>query len=180
MSTTEVSVPVGMTADTVKLLVDHVASSRTAVARVSSVMEQQEVEIGPATAAQLASVEHLWRRLLEGYGVYGAADIAALRGATPGNRSVATNLARRAGLIGFMRGRVKVYPRFEFKGRDVHPNWRAVSAPLVEAGWDDEDILLWMVSPNTALDHREPAALINDENAVALRAVVEREALGVW
>lgn len=180
MSTTEVPVPEGMTAESVKRLVQHVASSRAALARISSVMEQQEVEVGPTTSAQLASVEHLWRHLLDRYGVYGAADIAGLRGAKTSNRSVATNLAKREGLIGFMRGRVKVYPRFEFKGRGVHPNWRAVSAPLVEAGWDDEDILLWMVSPNTTLGGREPAELIEGKDADALRTLVEREALGVW
>lgn len=180
MSTTEVPVPEGMTAEGVRRLVQHVAASRSAVARVSSLMEQQEAEIGPATSAQLASVEHLWRHLLDRYGIYDAADIATLRGAKPGSRSVATNLAKRDGLIGFMRGRSKVYPTFQFKGRGVHPNWRAVSAPLVEAGWDDEDILLWMVSPNAALDGREPAALIDEGDAGPLRAVVAREALGVW
>lgn len=180
MSTTEVPVPEGMTAETVKQLVQHVGLSRSAVARVSLVMEQQDVEVGPATSAQLASVEHLWRHLLDRYGVYGAADIASLRGAKPGSRSVATNLAKREGLIGFTRGRVKVYPRFEFKGRGVHPNWRGVSAPLVKAGWDNEDILLWMVSPNAALGGREPAALVDEGDARALREIVEREALGVW
>ncbi len=178
MTTTEVRIPDGMTADAVNSLLDHVATSRTAVARIAAAL--RDAEVGPATAAQLAAVEQRWRHLIDRYGVYDAHEIATLRGAKPGNRSVATNLAKRGGLIGFTRGRAKVYPRFEFRGGDVHPAWRAVSAPLVDAGWDDEDILLWLVSPNAALDGREPAALIDARDPSELVAVVEREALGVW
>lgn len=180
MNTMSVPVPEGMTPASVEQLVRHVGASRSAVGRLALVMEQQAAEIGPATSAHLASVEHLWRHLLNKYGVYGATDIALLRGANPNSRSVATNLAKREGLIGFMRGRNKAYPKFEFKGRGVHPNWRGISAPLLDAGWDDEDILLWMVSPRPSLGGLEPAELIDSADVGLLIAEVERDVLGVW
>lgn len=62
----------------------------------------------------------------------------------------------------------------------MHPNWKAVSAPLTHAGWDDEDILLWMVAPNPALDDHEPAELIDTPRTTQLLQLAEREALGVW
>lgn len=180
MTTVRIAVPEGMKPETFRRYLDQVATSRTANARIAAVMEQQEVETGPATAAQLAAVEHLWRHLINRYGVYGSADIARMRGAKPTNRSVATNLAKAHGLIGLARGNAKVYPSFEFRGTEPHPQWRAASQPLIEAGWDGQDILLWMVSPNPTLDGREPAALIDSDDVGTLVRLVETEARGVW
>lgn len=182
MSTVEVPVPEGMDPATFQQYVAEVVANRSAVSRVATVMEQQEAEVGPATVAQLARVEHLRRHLAGTYGVLRAADIATLRGAKATNRSVATHLARTQGLLGYTVGRAKVYPAFQFKGSQVHPRWGAVSVPLVEAGWEEEDILLWMASANAALAGREPAALIDgrDEDVAALLALVEQEARGTW
>lgn len=180
MTSVEVPVPQGMSPDVFRRFLEQVTAGHAASVRIAAVMEQQVVEIGPAIAAQLASVEHLWRHLINHYGVYGAADIARMRGAKPTNRSIATNLAKTHGLIGVSRGNAKYYPAFEFNGPDPHPRWSAVSRPLVEAGWDNLDILLWMVSPNPALDGREPAALIDSDDADALLRLVETEARGIW
>lgn len=175
-----VPVPAGITASAWKRCLTGIARNRAAVAHIAAVMEQEEAEVGPATAGQLAAVEHLWRHLMKRYGVYSARDIAELRGAKATNRSLASKLAKKEGLLGYTRGRAKVYPRFQFKGQLVHPNWNAVSAPLTEAGWDDEDILLWMVAPSPALDGHEPAELIDTPRAAEVIQLAEREALGVW
>ncbi|HEY5878092.1 MAG TPA: hypothetical protein VIU11_04235 [Nakamurella sp.] len=180
MTSVDVTVPKGMNPAAFRRALNQIAASSAASARIAAVMEQQDVETGPATAAQLAAVEHLWRHLISHYGAYGAADIARMRGAKPTNRSIATNLAKSHGLIGFPRGNAKVYPAFEFKGSEPHPQWPAVSRPLIEAGWDGQDILLWMVSPHPALDGREPAALIDRAEVGALIRLVETEARGVW
>lgn len=180
MSTTEVPVPDGVAPATWRRYVAQLASSKSAVSRIAAVMQQEEAEVGAATAAQVASVEHLWRHLIQKYGVYHGADIATMRGAKASNRSVATNLAKREGLMGFVRGRAKAYPKFQFKGSGVHPSWRAVSAPLIDAGWDDEDILLWMVSPNVGLAGSEPAELIDTARLAEVVEAVRREAQGIW
>lgn len=180
MSSVEVPVPKGMEPDVFRRFLVQVTASRGATARIAAAMEQQDAETGPATAAQLAAVEHLWRHLIHRYGVYNAADIARMRGAKPTNRSIASNLAKAHGLIGFPRGNAKVYPAFEFNGPHPHPQWLAVSQPLVQAGWDSQDILLWMVSPHPALDGREPAGLIDSDDVGMLIRLVGTEARGVW
>lgn len=180
MTTVEVPVPPGMDPETVRGYVQQVVASRTATARIAAVLQAQEVATGPATAAQLAAVEKLWRHLIDDYGVYTSADIARMRGAKASNRSIASNLAKAHGLIGVVRGHSKVYPAFEFAGSEPHPAWPAASQPLVDAGWDGLDILLWMVSPNARLSGREPAALLDSADVDELIAVVETEARGAW
>lgn len=179
MATIEVRVPDGMAEKEFKRYMDRISSTRTALARISSLLEHEKASVGPATAAQLVSVENLWRHLINTYGVYDSTDIASLRGAKHDNRSVATYLTKTAGLIGFSRGRMKLYPKFQFKGRNVHPNWSHICQPLLDAGWHDDDILLWMVSANAAFNGQEPAERI-DTDAHTLREVVEQEAAGIW
>lgn len=179
MATVEVPVPDGMSAETFREYMSRISDTRATMLRITAELERSDAEVGPAAVAQLAQVEHLWRHLIDTYGVYTSADIAALHGAKPGNRSIATNLAKLGGLIGFTRGRRKLYPRFEFDRGRVHPNWSRVSNPLIQSGWDPEDVLLWMVSENVSLNRQEPAELINTD-ADTLQQLVEREALGVW
>lgn len=179
MSTVTVPVPAGVPADGFKKYLEQIAANQAVLRRVAAVLQEEKSEIGPATVGQLAQVEHLWRHLIDTYGVYTSAEIAELRGAKASNRSIATNLAKTADLIGFSRGRMKVYPRFQFNGRQPHPDWGRMCGPLRAAGWGDEDILLWMVSPHAGLDRREPAELIdNDPDRVADLAA--QEARGTW
>lgn len=180
MAVIEVPVPEGLAPEPFRQYMNQVAASTVATARIASVIERQEAETGPGTAAQLAAVEHLWRHLISRYGVYGSSDIARMRGAKPTNRSIAANLAKAHGLIGFPRGNAKVYPAFEFSGHEPHPRWREVSEPLVAAGWDGQDILLWLVSPHQALDGREPASLLDGGDVDELVRQVRLEARGVW
>lgn len=179
MTTVEVPVPPGMEPEMVRDYVRHLLASRTATERVAAVLQQQDAATGPATAAQLASVEQLWRHLIDD-GVYTAADIARLRGAKPSNRSVASNLAKTHGLIGVARGHAKVYPVFEFSGAEPNPAWAPATRPLLDAGWEGPDILLWMVSPNARLSGREPATLLNPDGEDQLISLAETEARGVW
>lgn len=180
MTTIQIAVPRGMTADGLRRLVGEIAASRTASARVAATMEREERPPGPGVAAQLAAVEALWRHLIDTYGTYTATDIAVLRGSDPKNRSLATRLAKAHRLIAFTRAGVKHYPTFEFRGGEAHPNWKPTVQPLVDAGWEDDDILLWLVSPHPALSGREPAALIDSKRAAEVAAVAANDALGTW
>lgn len=180
MTTIEVAVPDGMTAGAVRRLIDEIASSRTASARVAAAMQRETNPPGPGVAAQIAAVEALWRHLIDTYGTYTSADIAKLRGADPKNRSVATSLAKTHHLISFTRRGSRHYPTFEFKGGEPHPNWKPLIAPLVAADWDDDDILLWLVSPHPALSGREPAEFIDTSHANEAVAVATNDARGTW
>jgi hypothetical protein len=179
MQVIEVRVPVGTDAAVVERYAQELVRSNVARDRVATALEKDPV--GPGVSAQLAAVEQLWRHLSEDYGVYRAGDIARLRGASATNRSLASRLAKQEGLLSFTRGGAKVYPQFQFKGSNVHPDWRAVVGPLAEAGWDSEDTLLWMVSPHPLLGMREPAqVLVEDSDVGELVALTQREALGTW
>lgn len=180
MATIQIAVPDGMTADGLRRLVGDIAASRAASARVAATLQRETNPPGPGVAAQIAAVEALWRHLIGTYGTYTATDIAVLRGADPKNRSIAARLAKTHSLIAFTRGGVKHYPTFEFKGGAVHPNWNRITQPLVDAGWDGDDILLWMVSPHPALSGREPAELVDTAHAGNAAAVAANDALGTW
>lgn len=183
MTTVEVQLPPGMTKARLTQLIDEVAANTTARERVAAILQQQEVQVGPATAAQLAAVEERWRHVIDTYGAYSAADIARLRGTNPQHRSGATQLAKAHGLLALRRGRSKLYPTFQFSGTEVHSAWQSAMAPLVEADWAGDDILLWLVSPHVALDGREPAELLvsgQAADAARLKALTASEAAGIW
>lgn len=180
MSTAEVPLPEGITAAQVTQLLGEITASRTAAARVAAVLQREESAPGPGVAAQLAATEQVWRHLIERYGAYTSAEVASIRGSNPKNRSVATKLAMSHGIIGFRRGSAKLYPRFQFAGADPHPAWRTIVSPLREAGWADDDILLWLVSPHAQLGSREPAELLVADRVEELLALVQNEARGVW
>lgn len=180
MGTIEVTVPSGMTADALRRLVEGLDASQAGAARVAAMLEREENPPGPGVAAQIAAVEALWRHLADKYGTYTATDIAALRGADPKNRSIATNLAKTHRLIAVTRAGTKRYPTFEFKGGEPHPSWKQIIAPLAAARWDDDDILLWMVSPHPALSGLEPAELIDTDRAADVAAASANDALGTW
>ncbi|GFZ86809.1 hypothetical protein [Nesterenkonia alkaliphila] len=136
--------------------------------------------VHPAVAWHVVAADHRWRELMHKYGVFTSTEIALLRGANPKNRSVATNLAKREKLLSFIRGGRKLYPRFQFKGSSAHPSWKSIVTPLLDAGWQDEDILLWMTSPNGSLEGKIPADLLNASDVDRVIADAEDEAKGIW
>lgn len=164
MATIELEVPEGLDPELVKQHFQNQLGYRASVRELSEVLASSEQAISPAAAASMASVEQFWRDLIEKYGVYSAADIAILRGANPKNRSVAANFAKRQKVVGFQRGRAKVYPRFQFLDSEVHPDWKRLSAPLFEAGWPEKPILYWACSPSGYLDQRAPADAIGTDD----------------
>ncbi|GAA4835123.1 hypothetical protein [Garicola koreensis] len=160
MATIELEIPDGLDPELTKRRLEAELSHGAAVQELADMLQRSDHAISPAAAASAAGVEQFWRRMIATYGVYTATEIASLRGSNPKNRSVAANFAKRHGVLGVLRGRAKVYPRFQFRGPDVHPDWTRLSAPLHEAGWSAARILYWAGSPNGYVDNREPAALI--------------------
>lgn len=92
-------------------LLEHLATRRQSVARVTEAVAAQPVPIGIATAGQVALVDERWRRIEGRYGVLDAGEFAVLVGAAPTSRSVASK-ARAKGLVGYRRGRRILFPRF--------------------------------------------------------------------
>lgn len=146
---------------------------------VTDAVANQPVAVGPATAGQIALVDQAWRDIEARYGSLDAGGYAELVGAASTTRSVASK-ARAKGLVGYRRGRKILYPRFQFDERGLRPGWLEVVAPLREAGWADEDIVLWLAAPHGALGRRAPVELLDQGQREKVLEVVLGEAAGVW
>lgn len=202
MATIEIEVPVELAQDAEDLrgavvdLVDHLVRSpggvtaavalletlavrESALRHVTDSVANQPVPVGPATAGQIALVDQAWRGIESRYGALDAGQYSELVGASPRSRSVATK-AKAKGLVGYRRGRRVLYPGFQFGERGLRPGWNDVVAPLRAAGWDDEDIVLWLAAPHGALGRRSPVEALDDGDRGLVLDLVRDEAAGVW
>jgi hypothetical protein len=185
----------GKSAALVQLL-DHLVRSPGGLSAVSGLLEtltvregvlqhvtdtiaNQPVPLGPATAGQIALVDQGWRGIESRYGALDAGRYAELVGAAPTSRSVASK-AKAKGLVGYRRGRRILYPGFQFDERGLRPGWNDVVAPLRDAGWDDEDIVLWLAAPHGTLARRSPVEALDDGDQDLVLEVVRDETAGVW
>jgi hypothetical protein len=160
-------------------LLESMAVREDVIRHVTDAVANQPVPVGPATAGQIALVDHAWRGIESRYGALDAGGYAELVGASPTSRSVASK-AKAKGLVGYRRGRRILYPRFQFDERGLRPGWSDVVAPLRDAGWDDEDIVLWLAAPNGALGRRSPVEALEEGARDLVLDVVRNETAGVW
>ncbi|MGA4670396.1 hypothetical protein ACPCG0_11485 [Propionibacteriaceae bacterium Y1923] len=67
----------------------------------------------------------------------------------------------RDGLLGVRRPDGLRYPRFQVLVRNgdvtVPPSWSQLHQLLAPAGWSDENLLMWTLSPNAYLEGDSPA-----------------------
>lgn len=138
-------------------LLESLVLRESVLRRVTDAVANQPLPIGPASAGQYAE----------------------LVGAAPTSRSVASK-AKAKGLVGYRRGRRILYPAFQFDARGLRPGWRDVVAPLRDAGWADEDIVLWLAAPHGSLGRRSPVESLNDGELALVLHVVRDEAAGLW
>ncbi len=160
-------------------LLESLAVREDALRHVTDTVANQPVPVGPATAGQIALVDQAWRGVESRYGALDAGRYAELVGASPTSRSVASK-ARAKGLVGYRRGRRILYPGFQFDERGLRPGWADVVAPLRKAGWDDEDIVVWLAAPHGALGRRSPVEALDDGDRGTVLDVVRDQAAGVW
>ncbi|WP_028638567.1 hypothetical protein [Nocardioides sp. URHA0032] len=146
---------------------------------VTDTVANQPVSLGPATAGQIALVDQGWRGIESRYGALDAGGYAELVGSSPTSRSVATK-AKAKGLVGYRRGRRILYPCFQFDDRGLRPGWSDVVAPLRDAGWDDEDIVLWLAAPHGSLGRRSPVEALDDGDDDLVLGIIRDETAGVW
>lgn len=143
VSRVEAEVPDGgeLSSEDARRVLQAVSTHRSALRRVESTVSALPLGVGPASLAQLALVDQKWREIEQTYGVLDATGYARLVGASPTTRSVATK-ARARGLLGYRRGHRVFYPGFQLTEHGLRPGWGEIVAPLREAGWEDEDIIL--------------------------------------
>lgn len=103
----------------------------------------------PGQAAQAALREQHWQEIERADGMLTDAEVAALP------------QSLRDGLLGVRRPDGVRYPRFQLVVRDgdatVPPSWSQLRELLAPAGWSEENLLMWTLSPNAYLEGDSPA-----------------------
>lgn len=160
-------------------LLESLAVREGVLRHVTDTVANQPVPVGPATAGQIALVDQAWRGIESRFGALDAGGYAELVGASSTSRSVASK-AKARGLVGYRRGRRILYPGFQFDERGLRPGWNDVVAPLRAAGWEDEDIVLWLTAPHGALGRRSPVEALDEGDRGLVLEVVKDETAGVW
>ena len=125
---------------------------------------------GSGALAQAALREERWREVETSGGMLSDHDLNALDAAT------------RCALIGVQRPRGMRYPGFQLLAgqdgmRNASPAWTLLQELLAPAGWSEEFLLLWTLSPNAYLEGRSPTEEIQDnpdDVTDVLRYAVER------
>lgn len=181
MATIEVTVPAGVDAATAKRMFEQMLESQSRVARVRDALARESAAVGPGTLAQIGRLDRAWRAIEAEYGLYTAAEVTLLTGtAFRAGRSHVHNLRRRHGLLGVRRGGALVYPGFQFTtGNVVHVrrDWQNLTAPLLTAGWTEDEVLLWFAAPTGLLSGEVPVAVL-DEDPDRVHHAVSQAAAG--
>ena len=103
----------------------------------------------PGQVAQAALREERWKEIERAGEMLSDAEVAALPQPI------------RDGLLGVRRPDGVRYPRFQLIVRDgnvsVRPSWSQLHQMLAPAGWSDENLLLFALSPNGYLRGDSPA-----------------------
>lgn len=87
-------------------------------------------------------------------------------------RSGAASLGE-TGLLALTYRGERVYPGFQFKDQMIRPEWRGLVTPLLEAGWEASEVLLWMASPSGWIPGgRVPADLL-DTDLEAVKTAID-------
>ncbi len=106
----------------------------------------------------------------------------------PSEEAATANRTYRCGMDGIRRQQLAVERLWQHlakrygvqreDGLAVDPTWLKVSQPLLGAGWEEDEVLLWMACPHVLLNGLEPAALLDVGEVGPVEQVVAREALG--
>jgi hypothetical protein len=123
----------------------------------------------PGQVAQAALREEHWQEIERADGMLNDSEVGALPEPI------------RDGLLGVCRPDGMRYPRFQLVVRDgdatAPPSWSQLHQLLAPAGWSDENLLMWTLSPNAYLEGDSPAQEIQahpDAVTARLRYAVDR------
>ncbi|MDN4161119.1 hypothetical protein [Nocardioides abyssi] len=111
-------------------------------------------EDGEATAAMLAALDAKWDSIERDYGVYNEHEMTALLGGVSADR-----VRQSRGLLAYERNGRRLYPAWHVKEGQV-VDMRPITAPLRTAGWNDEDIIMRLISANAHTEGQTPPAAL--------------------
>jgi hypothetical protein len=167
-----VDVPDDLDATAVENLLADMASRRVTLNRIRTLLAEAPARVGPHTMANAARLDARWRDIESRWGLLDAETVARAAGSRASNpRAYAANQRRQRRLLGVRRGGRVLFPGFQF---DSHGQPRPVIADLahllLDAGWREDSILLWLASPTGGLSGQTPADILDAEPDRVLRA----------
>lgn len=147
---------VDLSPDEVARVVD-LAQEQSALDDLGGAMARMPQSVSPATARAAQATENSWKAIASEFGLLSSTEVAGILGSSSSKtamRSLANDMRTAGRLLAVRRLNRYLYPAFQFdraRGR-VLP----VVAPLLklarDRSWNEEDVVLWMVSPTTYLE----------------------------
>jgi hypothetical protein len=143
-------------------------------------MAASPATVSPQLARGLQATENIWRGMAAEFRLLTSGQVAALLGARPSNRKLASRRRAAHQIAGVVRRNAVLYPGFQFDR--IHGTILTLMERLIELstanGWSEEDLLLWLCSPTTSFDAEDrPVDHFDDPDAVvaAAKAAFETE-----
>lgn len=122
----------------------------------------------PQLARATQATANVWKDIEAEYGMLTSMDVARLIGSEKSSRSLAADRRAAGKLIGIKRGNKYVYPGFQFdrRSRKVLSAIPSLIAMYAEVGWDEEDLVSWLVSPSGYFQGDRPVDHLDDVDLV--------------
>lgn len=153
-------------------------------AEVSEGAQEQETvaafkgTASPQLARAVQASENVWKDIAREYGMLTSMEVAQLIGSEKSGRSLAADQRAAGKLISIKRGNKQLYPGFQFDrgAQKVRPAIQDLVAVAAEVGWDEQDLVFWLVSPSGYFGGERPVDHLDDVDLVdkaRLAATVE-------
>lgn len=129
---------------------------------------QFETAVSPQTARALQVTENAYRRIGDEFGYLTSSEVAARMNAKTVNRTLANQLRIDGKLLAIQRTNRYLFPGFQFDDRgQVKPVMERLIRIAEDAGWDHDDLLLWLGNPTSRFDDdRRPLDHLDEEDLV--------------
>lgn len=158
----------GLPADVARAMAEMTLMTARSVQALGPAMAAFRGTTSPQLARAVQATENVWKGIEAEFGLLTSADVAALIGTGKSGRSFASDQRAAGKLIGIKRGNRVLFPGFQFdrpagKVRSVVPELLRMAK---DVGWDEEDLVLWLVAPSGYFHGDRPVEHLNDADLV--------------
>lgn len=166
---------VAVPADVLRPILQSVQAFRD----LAPAMEASKFTASPQMARSLQARENWLRSIEEEFGTLSRQEVAELRGSKGANRSMAADLQSKGQILAFRRGNSFRIPQFQFtEAGHIRPALPRLIAAATDAGWDDQDLLVWLTNPNRHFpEGKRPVDCLDDVDRIleVFTATVEEQ-----
>lgn len=158
-----------LTPEVIQMLAELSMATVSSISALGPAMAAFKGTTSPQLARAIQATENVWKGIEADYGMLTSMQVARLIGTDKSSRSFASDQRAAGKLIGIKRGNKILYPGFQFKrtAGKVHPAVPGLVQMAKDVKWDEEDLILWLVSPtgyfhgDRPVDHLDDADLVD-------------------